>query len=106
MTDDKWQDTLEQIRKNFGIEEQYTEEIADIPEARQEIVIFTTPISKIKVVRITAPKLLDKKTLFSGRAGSLVNVQKEYSEDEKVNYLEVYEWNEIERDWQKAQFNF
>lgn len=104
MNDEKWQDLLDKVN-NFEVEDRYSEDIEDIPNAKQEIVIFNSPMGKIKLVRVTKPKVLDKKTLYSSRAGSDIKVEYEYSEDEMVSSLEIYKFDELEQDWVKASIN-
>ena len=75
------------------------------PNAKAEILIFESPLGQMKIIRTTKPRVLETKTQFSNRAGSNVSVDKVYSEDEFVNDLEIYKWDDIENDWVKADFN-
>lgn len=94
---------MEKARKNFGIEEQTTEPIDDIPHAFREIVICNSPMGKLKLIRTTKPKVLDKKTIYSNRPGAQMNVQYIYSETESTNNLEILKWDEMRESWVKAE---
>ena len=51
------------------------------------------------------PRLLDEKTTYSNRIGSNVKIDKVYSEDEVVSYLNAYRWDEVNNDWEKIDTN-
>jgi len=98
MTKERWQEIKANIKENFGIEDNYEQ---DLEPGIAELIEFTGPEGKMLLRFITKPKLLDKKTSFSNRAGSDVKVDYVYSEDETVSYLEVYSWSEDKDDWIK-----
>ncbi len=104
MTNDRWLDLLDKI-SNFEQEERFTEEIEDIPNGKREIVIFKSPVGRIKLIRTTKPRVLDKKTIYSARSGSDMKVEYVYSEDEMVDNLEILKFDTIEDDWVKASIN-
>ena len=99
MLDDKWEQVKEKIRGDFEVEEELTGSIEDIPNSSYETIIFNSPIGRIKATRYKKPKVLDKKTQFSGRLGGEVNVDYVYSEDEMVDNLEILKWNELSQNW-------
>lgn len=105
MQEEKWQEVLEKIRSNFDIEEHETTDLEDVPNATVETVVFNSPMGRIMVERTLKPKVVDKKTLYSSRAGAAVNVDYEYSDTDMVSTVEVFKWNEISDDWQKADIN-
>jgi hypothetical protein len=98
MTTERWQEIKANIKENFGVEDNYEE---DLEPGIAELIEFTGPQGKMLLRFITKPKVLDKKTSFSNRAGSAVKVDYVYSEDETVSYLEVYNWSEDKDDWIK-----
>ncbi|MFH0780261.1 MAG: hypothetical protein V1928_05425 [Parcubacteria group bacterium] len=106
MQQEKWEELLEKVRKNFGIEEQTTEPIDDIPRAFREIVVCNSPMGKLKLIRTTKPKVLDRKTIYSNRPGAQMNVRYEYSETEFTNNLEILKWDENREMWGKAEIGF
>jgi len=106
MNDDKWLDTLAKIRTQFEVEEDMNEPHPDIERGRVETVVFRSPIGRIKLVRTTTPRVLDKKTVYSRRAGSDMAVQYEYSDTEFVNNFKIYKWDDLREDWLIAQLEF
>jgi len=98
MTKERWKEIKVHIKENFGIADEYEQ---DLEPGVAEIIEFDGPEGKILVRFVTKPKLLDKKTSFSNRAGSDVKVDYVFSEDETVSYLEVYKWSESKDDWEK-----
>lgn len=103
MNNDKWLDTLDKIKERFRIEERTDEPIEDIPNSRLETVIFESPLGRIKMMRTTTPRVLDKKTAYSNRAGSEMSVQYVYSDTETVQRVEIFRWDEGMGDWVKAE---
>ncbi|HPA25333.1 MAG TPA: hypothetical protein PLK76_01060 [bacterium] len=72
-----------------------------------ETLIFNGPNGKIKLEWISKPKILGEKTLYSGRVGADVKVEKVYSQDEKSEFLKAYLFKD--NDWQEINtqnFNF
>lgn len=102
MQDDKWLDVLDKIKTSFSVEEELVETIEDIPNSKVETIIFVSPMGKMKLVRTTKPRVLDKKTAYSNRAGSSMNVTYVYAENDFTHQLEVFRFDEISADWIKA----
>lgn len=105
MLDEKWTEVIEGIKKSFEIEEEYDGELENIPGATFEGIVFFMPDGKHKLVRTKRPKVLNKKTQFANRIGSEVQVEYEYSEDEFVDNVEFFIWDDIEQDWRKKDFD-
>lgn len=101
MTRDKWLNLLEMVEAKFGIDRNYKEDLGqDIPGEKQ-VVEFIGPMGKIKLEWVEKARLLEEKTTYSNRIGSQVKINKIYSEDEKVNYLNAYKWDELKNEWQR-----
>ena len=98
MTKERWVEIKAQIRQNFGIEDEYTE---DLDPGIAEIVEFNGPQGSMQVQFITKPKMLDKKTTYSNRPGSDIRVDYVFSDKESVSHLKAYVWSEEKDDWQK-----
>lgn len=98
MTQERWQETKAMIREKFGISDEYKQ---DLDPGIADILEFDGPSGKMLVRFVTKPKLLDKKTSFSNRAGSDVKVDYVYSDKDLVSYLEIYSWSEDKDDWIK-----
>jgi len=103
MNNDKWLDVIEKVKERFKIEERVDEPIEDIPRSRLEVVVFDSPLGRIKLMRTTKPRVLDKKTAYSNRAGSDMSVQYVYSDTEIVQRVEIFRWDENFGDWVKAE---
>ena len=100
MTKDKWLDLKDRIEDKFGVREYKKDILEDVPDSVVEILIFDSPLGKIKLEWVSKPKTLGEKTVYSNRIGSNVKVDKIYSEDERAEYLKAYkdldgEWEEI-----------
>lgn len=111
MTYEKWLDLKDKISSNFKIEEYKKEPLKNGPDSVSEILIFNGPNGKIKLEWISKPKTLGEKTIYSGRVGADVKVEKVYSQDEKSEFLKVYrfiddDWQEINPEYSGQNFNF
>ena len=102
MTDEKWQETIGQIKDSFKVVEDVTEPLADGP-GEVEWIIFEGPLGRMKLERISKPVVTDEKALGSKRIGSDKTIIRHYSETERVYTLKAYrldpdtdEWVEIE----------
>ena len=62
---------------------------------------FTGPLGKMKLERTTKPRVIDKQTLHSNRAGSGVRVNYVYSKDETSQFMKAYKWNEENEEWEE-----
>ncbi|MFA6308000.1 MAG: hypothetical protein WCS88_00420 [Patescibacteria group bacterium] len=98
MTKERWKELRANVKENFGIEDEYEE---DLEPGIAEVIQFTGAEGKTLMRFVTKPKVLDKKTSFSHRAGSDVKVEYVYSEDETSSYLEIYTWSVDKDDWVK-----
>jgi hypothetical protein len=105
MAPDRWEEIKQLVQKNFEVLGSGQEEIEDIPDSKLEFIEFEGPLGKMRLEFITKPKVLDKKTLYSGRIGSDVKVEYVYSENEKVNTFKAYKWNDEQDDWLEAEFD-
>jgi len=97
MNAEKWQEIKQRVLQSFSDAQQYQE---DLDPGTAEVLEFNSPIGKLQVRYITRPRVLDKKTSFSKRAGSDVKVDYVYSEDEMVNHLEIKQYNQDTDNWQ------
>lgn len=100
MTKEKWNEIKIHIKNSFGIEEEYED---DLDPGIAEILEFNGPKGRMMLCHITKPKILDKKTSYSNRAGSAVKVDYVFSDKEFSSYLELYTWSEENDDWEKME---
>jgi hypothetical protein len=110
MQNDKWQDLIDTAKKHFKNVSLSTEDLimdtqdGPVTTGTQDILIFENPAGKFKLVRENKPVVLEKKELYSHRAGqSAQNIYK-FSSTEFSHKLRVYkevdfdEWDEITLD--------
>lgn len=110
MQDDRWQQLVEAAKKHFLdvslTKEDLIMDTQDGPQKRgtQDILIFENPSGKFKLVRENRPVVLEKKEIFSHRAGQSAQTQYKFSDSEFSHKLKVYkeegfeEWEEVTLD--------
>lgn len=111
MTDEKWMEVTEMAKKNFKGAELHLEDLTvETPDGQQkqgtrEILTFKHPAGgSYRLVRENRPVVLEKKELYSHRAGQSAQAQYKFSETEFFHKLKVYresglgEWEEITPD--------
>ena len=113
MNQEKWLDIKLDIKEKFGIKEEKKEE-TELGEKEdgtkfmeeKETIEFDPPMGRIKLEKIIKPKVLDKKTLYSRRAGSNIEVEYIYSQDELVCQFKAYKFDENKNEWEEITYNF
>jgi len=108
MQDERWQQLIEMARTHFKnvqlSKEDIIAETEDGPQKRgtQDVLQFEhLSGDKYKLVRENKPVVLEKKELYSHRAGQSAQTQYKFSETEFSHKLRVYkevgfdEWDEI-----------
>lgn len=102
MTDEKWEQLVENIRDKFTVIESRTEEIPEEHYTQtNDILVFDGDLGRIRLVRETKPALLEKKQHYSHRAGDTARTEYVFSDTELAHKLRVYkendygEWDEI-----------
>lgn len=100
MNSDKWKEIKLNIKNTFGIDEEYEEELEP---GSADVIEFNGPSGKMKVRFVTKPKMLDKKTSYSNRAGSAVKVDYVFSDTEFVSHMELYMWSDSDDEWKKME---
>lgn len=98
MTDDRWQEVAEKIRDAFPEHEHARENILN-GRGSVESFVFDGPTGRMKVERTKRPKVLGERGMQSRRIGAESTIEKVYSEDEVVDFVNVYTWNESQEDW-------
>jgi hypothetical protein len=111
MTDDKWQELVSMAQKNFKgaklTQEDLIMDTQDGPQktGTQDVLIFQHPEGRrYKLVRENKPVVLQKKEMFSHRAGQSAQTQYKFSETEFSHKLRVFkeidfdEWEEVTLD--------
>jgi hypothetical protein len=110
MIEEKWQELVESAKKHFKNVSLQTEDLimdtadGEVKTGTQDILIFENPAGRFKLVRENKPVVLEKKEMFSHRAGQSAQTQYKFSESELSHKLRVYkevdfdEWEEITLD--------
>ena len=106
MTKEKWQNIIGMIDDKFGIDDNRTEEEEIGQDANgdavfqiEDIVEFEGPLGKMRLELTTRPIVLDKKTSFSRRIGSGVEVKYIFSDSEASTKFKAFKWNKESKDW-------
>jgi len=106
MNDDRWQQLISMVQQKFPPAQMSEEEIEigqdkhnNPVKGKIERLEFTGPLGKMKLERTTKPRVLDKQTQYSNRAGSDVRVDYVYSPDEVVQFMNAYKWDDNDDDW-------
>jgi hypothetical protein len=110
MQDDRWREIIEMAKSNFQSVSLQTEDIvAETPDGPQkqgtrDVLIFSNPAGKFKLVRENRPVVLEKKEFYSHRAGQAARTEYKLSETEFSHKVRVFrevsfdEWDEITLD--------
>ncbi|MBI3627085.1 hypothetical protein HY224_03500 [Candidatus Uhrbacteria bacterium] len=102
MTTEKWLDLLNMIEDKFQVE---TKETVPMEEGPGEVsrIIFSLPNGRFKLERTVKPRVLDKKTSYTHRAGGDVKVDYVYSDSETVDKLAAFKWNDQQDSWTEVE---
>jgi len=100
MHPDKWPEIKTKILSGFEVLAQ-GETACEERLENTEYLEFNGPLGKMRLEWISRPKVLGKKTHYSTRIGSNVDVDYIYSEDEATHTLKIYKWDSSSNDWQE-----
>jgi hypothetical protein len=92
MNDDKWELMVEQIRRKFKVTEHDTSEPDPRDKAVREVIVFEGPTGPMKLERVTRPLVLEKKAIYSHRAGGGVNYEYVLDPVEKTHREALFRW--------------
>ena len=98
MNDEQWEKIKDTVKDRFEVLEEETEE----GENENEIIEFIEVMSeagKIKLERITKPKVLDVKATYSKRGQSTSGVKFIHSNEEVVHTVKAYKWDDQQDTW-------
>jgi len=107
MQDDKWEALKEELNRKFEVEETGFEDLivgtADGPivSGKVELLIFQTPIGKIKLTRESKPVVLGKKEFYSHQQGKAARTEYQFSETEFSHKIKAYKWDNYNDDWKE-----
>lgn len=107
MDDARWEQFKEHLKSKFKVESETTEDLlhdtqdGEIVAGVCEILIVQTPMGKMKVVRENRPVVLDKKFIYSHRAGQAARTEYKFSDSEFSHKLKIYKWDNDEEAWKE-----
>ena len=115
MNDEKWTDLKERLKNQFGDVKVTTEDtsreddVGNIIPEKTEMLEFESPLGLLKIVRVSHPKILDKKSHYhKGSGGAKIEYILSDSEmTHKTNFLrrdDYGEWRPLEIDTDKLVF--
>lgn len=101
MTDERWENLIDQIEEKFGELERKKEALEPGP-GKKETIIFNSALGKMKIERTVRPLVLEERGIKAKkRIGAKASIEYIYSETEKVDKIQAFRWDEKEDDWIK-----
>ncbi len=94
MTVERWDQLRQQLQSANLIE---SEERSEVDGVTTQTIISRSPKGQIKLEFIVKPRFLGMQTTYTRRIGAAVTVTPQYSNDETVTVLNLYEW--IDGEW-------
>lgn len=107
MQDDKWEALKEELKRKFKVQDEHFEDLimqtADGPVVggKVEVIIFESPIGKIKLTRESKPVVLDKKMIYSHQQGKSARTEYTFSDTEFSHKIKAYKWNDDNDEWKE-----
>lgn len=107
MTPDKWIEARNNVKKNFTVEDEGTEDLlvdtaeGQAKQGEAEFIVFESPLGRTKLQLQKKPRLEEKKYHYSHRAGTAARIEYKFSEEDLVYTLKAYKWDEVEDDWKE-----
>ena len=107
MIDEKWEALKEELHRKFKVEDEHFEDLvmqtADGPvvQGKVEIIIFESPIGKVKLTRESRPVVLDKKEIYSHQQGKSARTEYTFSDTEFSHKIKAYKWDDYNDDWKE-----
>ncbi len=101
MTDDKWKDALDRITERFEVHERGEEPLPEYPNGRREFIVFTSPVGKVRLERITKPRTIGQRAVTSRRIGGAAKVESVYDLHDFVHFIRCLRWNASSNVWQE-----
>jgi len=102
MNDEQWQDTVTRIEDTFTV---LRHEVVrgDEISGDTEVIEFQTPQGKMKLERISKPRVIGKSALASKRIGGSAAVKYEYSATERIHSMTAFRWDEAGQEWKTIE---
>ncbi|MCF7907059.1 hypothetical protein K9K85_02140 [Patescibacteria group bacterium] len=105
----KWENLIFKVEENFGIDRKYQEEF-EVTETsdgqkikgQREVIEFRGPLGKMKLEKVSQPKVVSKKVLSSRRVGGRVAVDYVYSDQDQILKFKIYQRRSAQDDWEEV----
>ena len=107
MIDEKWDALKEELKRKFQVEDEHFEDLivqtADGPivSGKIEVIIFPTPLGKIKLTRESKPVVVDKREIYSHQQGKSARTEYTFSDTEFSHKIKAYKWDDYNDDWKE-----
>ena len=101
MNDQRWEEVLRRLDKQFG-DLEFDEIEDETTRAVVESVAWNGPAGRMKLTRTTRPVILDSKRHFSNRPGAGSHVEYTFSKTEMTSKIRLYRWVEASGDWEEV----
>lgn len=100
MDNDKWEALKEELNRKFKVEDTRFEDLimqtgdGPVITGKAEVLIFPTPLGKIKLVRESKPVVLGKKEFYSHQQGKSARTEYTFSDTEYSHKIKAYKHND------------
>ena len=107
MDNDRWEALKEELHRKFKVEDEHFEDLmvntgeGPVVAGKVEVLIFPTPLGKIKLARESKPVVLDKKEFYSHQQGKSARVEYKFSDTEFSHKIKAYKWDDYNDEWKE-----
>ena len=107
MIDEKWEALKEELKRKFEVEDEHFEDLimqtedGPVVQGKVEIIVFESPLGKIKLTRESKPVVLDKKEIYSHQQGKSARTEYTFSDTEFSHKIKAYKWDDYLDDWKE-----
>src|SRR5687768_16149646 len=107
MDNDKWEGLKEELKRKFKVEDEHFEDLivetaeGPVVGGKVEVLVFESPVGKIKLTRESRPVVLDKKEFYSHQQGKAARVEYTFSETEFSHKIKAYKWDDDNDEWKE-----
>jgi hypothetical protein len=95
----------ESLKSRFQVEDEGTEDLmmdtqdGPVKQGTAEFMVMETPMGRVKLAFEKKPLVLDKKFIYSHRAGQAARTEYVFSDKEFTYKLRAYKWNDLDETW-------
>ncbi|HEX5430067.1 MAG TPA: hypothetical protein VFX17_03265 [Patescibacteria group bacterium] len=104
---DKWEQLKEELGRKFQVLEEAAEDLTvatsdgEVLNGKADVVIFETPIGRVKLAFESHPVVLGKKEIYSHQQGKAARTEYQFSDTEFSHKLKAYKWDDVDDDWKE-----